>query len=138
MEQRKEWVNKMKSKKLSKAEDSSKIAHERKVEQGIHKAITDLQLLTGIYIGERQIARGDAIPQEEVWKKLKEKFKFKIDKKSRENIKQTMLKIITEDVSYSYISEELTKYVVNLLEKRDELFKRKHPRKYPSPYPNQY
>jgi hypothetical protein len=108
---------------------SNKVLRERKVERAIHKALRDLQLLTGIYIGERQIERGDTIPHEEVWKRLKEKYQFKLSDKEKNKIRRVLE---NEDCE----REEIAYYVFGLIEKRDEKFKRRKPKMYPSPYPN--
>jgi hypothetical protein len=109
----------------------NKVQQERKVERAIHKALSDLQVLTGIYIGEREIERGDTTPAEEVWKKFKKKYAFKLPDKNKENIKREIKRIM---ILHDEVG--LCNYVFQLLERRDEIFKQKHPKMYPSPYPN--
>ena len=109
---------------------SKKAVQERKVEQSIHKALSDLQVLTSVYMGERAIARGDNIPHEEVWKKFKDKYKFKLSPKAKTSIARDLLEHTQTN------NPQLVDYVVRLVECRDELFKRPLPKRFPSPLPN--
>lgn len=109
---------------------SKKAVQERKVEQSIHKALSDLQVLTSVYMGERAIARGDTIPHEEVWKRFKDKYKFELSSKDRGRI----IKDLFEHTQTN--NPQLAEYVIRLIECRDELFKRPLPKRFPSPLPN--
>ena len=115
---------------MKKRDISKKAMQERKIERSIHKALSDLQVLTSIYMGEREIARGDTIPHEEVWKKFKKKYKFKLSCKSKENIKKDLFEFTQTN------NVQLLEYVIRLIELRDELFKRPSPKRFPSPLPN--
>src|SRR5271165_6637200 len=96
---------------------SEQAEKERKVEQLIHKAFTDLQIYTSMYMGERSIARGDSIPHEKLWKMFKKKYAFKLSKKERSGIKNQL-----EDLTQT-INPQLTDYVISLVEQRDQLYK---------------
>ena len=115
---------------------SKKAKNERRTEKLIHKALSDLQVLTRIYIGEREIARGDTIPHEVVWKRFKEKYAFKLKDKEKRDIK----KEIEEKIYRSAIDQakQITAYVIHLLENRDTIYKRSLPKSFPSPLPNHH
>lgn len=105
---------------------------DRKLENQISKALEHLHLLTSIYVGKRQIQRGDSRPIEDVWKEIKEKFKFKLSLKNK--------KIILHDIGTKFpalnnlFHKEVLDLICKYLENRDELFKQKHPKKYPPRY----
>lgn len=105
----------------------SRPKEERKIEKEISKKVNELQLLLGMYIGEHQIKRGDTIPMEDVWKKFKDKYKFKLSDNDKRNIN----KKIKDD-------KNLSEFIFDLIENRDDIFKKniKKPKMYPSPYPN--
>jgi len=112
---------------------TSKEAKERKIEQEIHKCLSNLQVFLAMYIGEREIERGDTVPLEEVWKKIKEKYAFKLSDKDKYEIKKKIRKITDKNNFYEI---DLFNCIFSLLEHRDELFRKKHPKMYPSPYQN--
>lgn len=120
-----------------------KIDKERNVEKAIHKALSDLQIFTGMYIGERQVKRGDCISAKELWKKFKDKFKWQLTDNDKLMLKTEIRSIINEfgmpEGNRTLITKRFSDYVYKLLESRDERFKskRKLPNKIPTPYPNQ-
>lgn len=109
---------------------SKKAVQERKVERAIEDSLSKLQVLTRIYIGERAIKRGDTIPHEEVWKKFKKKYAFKLTAKTKASIAKDLF----EETQTN--NPQLLNYVIRLIELRDELFKRPMPKKFPSPFSN--
>lgn len=96
---------------------SWKSMQERKMEKLIHKALSDLQVLTSVYIGEREITRGDTVPHKEVWKRFKEKYAFKLTAEAKASIAKNLF----EETQTN--NPQLLNYVIHLIEQRDELFK---------------
>lgn len=112
-----------------------KAIQERKVEKLIHKALSDLQVLTSAYMGERAVARGDYIPHEEIWKKFKDKYKFKLTEAEKRKMKRGIKELLAESKEHQH-ADLLASYFTFLLENREEVYKRPLPKRFPSPLPN--